>query len=206
MQAAAVGWSHAAVLRHIVAGALQRAVLAPLAPPVEPIARDPETLSQGEDLPGSVLSHFTNTLQEMKDVHEDDWPATWEAEDGGSSCSNAWRQPGDLLRELGSDGTDTPAHIRSPPAKLGKVQQLQQMAAAGRATSFEEVEDEQFAQLLDAWDGDEAADRAALQGEGALEDTPPQQPGGAPEGVGSDDGHAASVTERATLQLSLIHI
>lgn len=181
MQAAAVGWSHAAVLRHIVSSALQRALLAPLSPPVEPVARDPETLSQGEDLPGSVMAHFTNTLDEMQEVHGEDWPATWEAEEGGTACGNAWRQPGSLLRELtDSDSQEASAHSPSPPEKRGKVQCLREMATYGKATSLEEIEDEAFADLLEEWQEGEAG----LRDEDALQ---PLQPGD-------------SLIERATLQ------
>lgn len=65
-QAAAVGWSHAAILRHIVAGALTRAGLPLLPAPVEPIARDPETIARGEEMPGDMLAVWTNTVEEAK--------------------------------------------------------------------------------------------------------------------------------------------
>lgn len=65
-QAAAIGWSHAAVLRHIVAGALRRAELPLLPAPEEPIARDPETIARGEEMPGDMLAVWTNTVEEAK--------------------------------------------------------------------------------------------------------------------------------------------
>eukprot|EP00892_Ulva_mutabilis_P002530 jgi/Ulvmu1/12278/UM087_0012.1 len=65
-QAAALGWSHAAILRHIVAGALSRAGLPLLPAPEEPVARDPETLARGEEMPGDMLAVWTNTTEEAK--------------------------------------------------------------------------------------------------------------------------------------------
>lgn len=65
-QAAAIGWSHAAILRHIVAGALKRAGLPLLPAPVEPVARDPETIARGEEMSGDMLAVWTNTVEEAK--------------------------------------------------------------------------------------------------------------------------------------------
>ena len=65
-QAAAVGWSHAAILRHLVAGALRRAQLPALPAPEEPVARDPETIARGEEMPGDMLAVWTNTVEEAR--------------------------------------------------------------------------------------------------------------------------------------------
>lgn len=193
MQAAAVGWSHTAVLRHIIAGALKRARLSPLPPPVEPVARDPETLAQGEDLPGSVLAHFTNTTQEMQAVHGDDWPATWEEEDGHTAGSNVWRQPGCVLDEQKPDARDALVDSRTTAGQRGQLHALREMVTSGKDTHFEEVEDDAFAELLDEWTPDEID----LQTQDVHAAFQPLEHLG---GIYIEQAQSPSICERATLQ------
>lgn len=156
MQGAAVGWSHAGVLRHIVAGALQRARLQPLPPPTEPIARNPEVLSQGEDLPGSVLARFTNTTQEMQDVHGDEWPATFADEDGGCGGASAWRQPGSILAPEHENSEDSEVSSTVNGAVARPLAALSHMVNRGSENHFEEIEDDAFEGLIEHWDVDDS--------------------------------------------------
>jgi hypothetical protein len=160
VQAAAVGWSHTAVLRHILAGALVRARRPPLPPPIEPTARNPETLSQCEDFHASVSSRLTNMTQEMKELHGDDWPASWEEEQGGSTSAIAtgsasrtvWMQPGSILQPEISRLHDTREDTHR---RLGPLGSLSELVTSERASGFTELESDAFEQLHDAWEPEE---------------------------------------------------